>query len=192
MSHSDQPLQYPFNPGDLVSTERRFRNKKDYELAVKAYGEDQYNPSEHSYSVEIEDYKELLLRYQPSRNYPADCGDIKFTYSPEPNIVLFKDACNHRIKYQGYKEIEFPGNGFRGKNDRFDTYRAILLPPGKQGKQLTGSDYEGFIINPPYPRRNFKLIETSLSSAHKYVLGVVGVAVGIALAINLLSRERSQ
>ena len=189
MSHADQSFEYPFKPGDLVSTEKRFRNKDEYIAAVQVYGADQYNPRDHSYSVELCGDMERLLLYQPSRNYPADCGDILFRYSPEPSLLLFQQAYEHKTKYQGYKEVEYPGNGFRGKNDRFNTYRALLLPPDKQQKRAVGADYEGYIINPPYPRKINKRRNTFAGTA-KYIIGGLGIGVTVFLAIKSLGRSR--
>ncbi|MDB5233820.1 MAG: hypothetical protein JWR44_813 [Hymenobacter sp.] len=184
---NSSPSSFPYKRGRLVSTEHRFFRFDEYSNAVIDAG---YDPDKkpHSCSISTDNDEEYLLVYQPSRNLPTNCV-IEFRLSPETRLRAFQDSYELKVKYKGHTEIEYPGDGIRGELDWVETYRAISLPPGVPRNKATGSDYEGLIINPPYPRTDLKRREAS-GGAYKYVIGAVGMATGIALVTVLLGRKR--
>ena len=192
MDKASTTKDYPFRPGDLVSTEHRFRRRDDYKQAVLGAG-GKYDESKHSCSIELPGGLEKLLMHQPSHNYLSDCV-LEFRFSAEQNLRLFQDNYDRRTKYQGYKEIEYPGQGFRGEQDKADTYRAIILLPHRQGKKLTTDDYEASIINPPYPRRRQDVGKAMLTTfpTHRHVFGVLGLAAGVVLVLGLRKNMRQR
>ena len=183
MHRSNSLLNYPFEPGELVSTEKRFRSFAEYRTAVERYG-GTCVPGEHSYSIWLPGDKELLLMHQPSINLPTG-RDIEFKFLPETNLTRFQNLYNDMVKYQGYENIEFPDNrSLRGNRDRSNTYRAILRP--RQG--IVG-DYQGYIINPPYPAK--KRINKQSGQTKWLLPALLGLATGLA-AVPLLRALRAQ
>lgn len=146
MSRPHPPTGYSFQPGATVSTERRYKSFDEYKKAVEVHG-GQCTPGEHSYSILLSGDKELLLMHQPSANLPTG-RDIEFKYLPESNLIRFQNIYKDIVKYQDYDDVEFPDErGLRGNKDWYNTYRAVLRP-----RHGFVGDYEGLIINPPYPR----------------------------------------
>lgn len=179
--------------GDTVSVARRISDYGKYTAVVKA---EKAKPGS-SYECNAQgticsfaypnDTEFLLMWLEAGRGYPTDCI-ISYKLLPKQTAVGFRLSYEGRVLGRRYRGIESPGKSLRGNLDNdYDTHRAVIQDTTKVGKV---DEYEGLIINPPYPRRRNQFRNGRPEAARTYLFGALAIAGGVALVALLRSQRK--
>ncbi|MDO7850726.1 hypothetical protein [Hymenobacter convexus] len=181
----------PHQPGQVVSVAQRYSVWSNYQAAVVAKLKTPENPNPapptySPYSIEDLNDTEALFVWQPAgQGYVTDCR-INYAWLDKKKATGLWVSYDARIFGRRYKGVENPDDSLPGEYDEASgTRRAVF----KDTQTELRDEYDGYIINPPYPRYR---VGKSFGIGREISTLAVGVAFAVAAGAVVWALGRRQ